>query len=300
MQEYAEDGVPLIEMSLPVDDNGRRIVHPDMMWGDVPWLEAKIKLVAVFRRYVEERFSTLELDTIYDKKIKGKFELNGRSVHEMSVLGLIKGVWKMMRTLRTELKSHGRKWMKMYYYPLAGSLCGIHYREEGIGGPFLKATRAKHVYKSWYMDWSDLNIKRQHHFWDHLLQSKIGWEGEVLAYLMKEMQLVFDKAALERFEASNIIGQTAAGLPIKRKGPKQKNTIVAPFKKQQKDQRDYMRLTNIKNRDFKRNAGRKGNTGKMGEALKKCLREIVEDNEIKIGMRPENIYKEEVANNKTR
>jgi hypothetical protein len=293
LPEYVDDGIPLIELSLPELD-GKRIVYPLMMWGDSPWRKSMKKMIQEYRDYIEDRFSTLELADIFVEKVGLDYDLGGRTSHEVTVLGLVKGVWKLMRSLRLELKTAGRKWMKVYFFPLAGAKSNIHYRMEG-SNTFVMATKSKDVYKSWFEDWSDGNIRRQHHFWDHLLQSMIGWEGTVLEWLMTEVGLVFDVGAMDRFENGNITGYHEDGKPIRRRGPKEKNTFLCPFKKQHKDARDYLRNKNIENRDFKRKEGSKGQSGMSGKVLAECMVKIVEFNKIKIAMRPENIYHETAA-----
>jgi hypothetical protein len=289
MPEYKKDGIPIVEFTLPTIGK-KRVIPPDTMWGDSPWSGKRAKLEIKFRRYIKQRFSKTDREEIYNKKIKDKYSLNGLSEDEMTIRGLIKGMWRLMRALRAELKKAGRKWLKLYFFGKAGSVCNIHYREEAGDGTWLKARFARDVYKSWRGDWSDGNIRRMHHFWDHLVQSRLGWEGDVLAWLLDEVGLVFDQEALHRFQDSNVISIDENGKKKKRSGPMEKNTILDPFKKQVKDQRDYMRLKNQDFRNMKRKNGKKGSTRKCGRDLEQSMLDIIEENPILVKMRTTDIF----------
>jgi hypothetical protein len=291
MPENEYPDIPLVPVKLDEKD-GKRLIRPKMSWGDSPWRDKRKLLDQEFEKYVLEKYNFLDLDVVYNEQILKKHNLRGLTKVEFARKGLVKGLWKCMREVRSEVKRVGRQWLKINFYRKAGERCGIMYYE---GGSWKEATKAKDVYKSWKNDWSDDNIKRHHLFWDHFLQSRLGWEEEILEYIIKELDLAWEEESFIGFENDNVVRTGTDGKVVKRRGPKRKNTWMEPFKRQVKDQRDYMRRSGKTNRDFKRFNGQKGHTGKRGTSLQACYKSIIDSNPILIPMNPGEAYSGDVA-----
>ena len=52
---------------------------------------------------------------MYNKEVKEKYPLGEMTAEELTRKGLVKGLWKLMRTVWMEMKRIGRQYLKLFF-----------------------------------------------------------------------------------------------------------------------------------------------------------------------------------------